>query len=563
MMGAGRLQTVEAIASTRLPLNEAIFDWCVRNAQRSLARNALETALGWSRLAAKSAVHHGFGRLGSPELENTLLAVASRLPLPEPVAHAGSRPARWLHVMDQAHAIGGHTALVRRWMALDPRGDRHRVLLLSHRGSTDPRLVEAARATGGAVDTLSPDAPLMERAIRLRDEAWRHADRVVLHVHPSSVVPVAALGVPGGPPVMLLNHLSQKFWLGGSVADLVLNLRDSALEWSRAYRGITRNALLPIPISPRVGARAEPVTHETRRAARHLLGLPSEAVVLLTIGNAYKYRPLPGLDFLDAAAAILRACPQAHVVAVGPREDARWMAVRESSGQRLRAAGPQLDLGPFQEAADIYLEGFPVGSPTALLEVGLLGIPCVRAPRNVPPPFAADGIALSGVRQPTDVADYVRAAIALVRDAGDRRGLGSALARAIEAHHTQSRWPDYAEKAERALPARHRVYSIAGAAPLSAHLRDLSVALSTLGHAEDTLTFTLRAAFDLGLRIRVDAALAKALVTRCLGRDPWLLRHRWLLVALIESIAGHGLVDGVRRARRRLAPGGPGPSERP
>jgi hypothetical protein len=553
MAAAGQLQTVEAIASTRLPLNEAIFGWCLRNAQRGLARNALETALRWSRLAAKSAVHHGFGRLGSPELENTLLAVASRLPHPEPVPGAGSPPVRWLHVMDQAHAIGGHSALVHRWMEINPRGGRHSVLLLSHRGSVDPRLVEETRATGGAVGALSADAPLMERAIRLREEAWKHADRVVLHVHPWSVIPVVALGAPGGPPVMLLNHLSQKFWVGGSVADLVLNLRDSALEWSQTYRGITRNALLPIPILPRVGDRAKPATNETRRAARSTLGMPPEAIVLLTIGNAYKYRPLPGLDFLDAVAAILHACPQAYVVAVGPRPDARWMALRESTGQRLLAAGPQLDLARFHEAADVYLEGFPVGSPTALLEVGLLGIPCVRAPRNVPPPFAVDGIALSGVRQPVDVADYVRAAIALVRNEGERRVLGSALAGAIQAHHTEPGWPDYAQNAESALPERHRVYSLAGAAPLPTHLRDLSVALSTLGHAEDTLTFTFRAAFELGLPVRLDAALAKALVTRCLVGDPRLLRRRWLLVALVESVTGHGLMKGIRRARQRRA----------
>ena len=556
MRAAGRhLQTVEAIASTRLPLNEAIFGWCLRNAQRSLAQNALESALRWSLLAAKSAVHHGFGWLSSPELESALLGVASRLPRLEPAPGAGSPPVRWLHVMDRSYAIGGHTALVRRWMELDPRGGRHRVLLLSHRGPVDSRLVEAARATGGRVSVLAPDAPLLERATRLREEAWRHADRVVLHVHPWSVIPVVALGVPGGPPVMLLNHLSQKFWLGGSVADLVLNLRDSALEWSRAYRGITRNAVLPIPLSPRVGDHVKPATDEARRAARRMLGMPSGAVVLLTIGNEYKYRPLPGLDFLDAVAAILRACPQAYVVAVGPREDARWMALRESTGQRLLAAGPQLDLARFQEAADIYLEGFPVGSPTALLEVGLLGIPCVRAPRNVPPPFAADGIALSGVRSPADVAGYASTAIALVRNEGERRAQGSALAMAIQAHHTRSRWPDHARNAESALPERHRVYSLAGAAPLSPHLRDLSVALSTLGHAEDTLTFTLRAAFELGLRIRVDGSLAKTLVTRCLIGDPRLLRRRWLLVALGESIAGHRVMEGIRRARQRLTVG--------
>jgi len=555
-MDAGyRLRTIEAIAATRLSLNEAVFSWCVRNVQRDLARNALESALCWSLLAAKSAVHHGFGWMVSPELESALLAVASQLPHPEQARGTSSASVRWLHVMDRAYSIGGHTALVHRWMKLDPCGGRHSVLLLSNRGTLDPRLVQATRATGGAVNAFAPDTPLMECAIRLREEAWKHADRVVLHVHPWSVVPVVALGIPGGPPVILLNHLSQKFWLGGSVSDLVLNLRDSALEWSVAYRGITRNAMLPIPISPWVRDRQSSTMNETRQAARRMLGIPSEATVLLTIGTAYKYSPLPGLDFLDAATAILATCPQAYVVAVGPCEDARWRGRRESTSQRLLAVGPQHDLTVFHEAADIYLEGFPVGSPTALLEVGLLGIPCVRAPRNVRPPFAADGIALSGVRQPSDVADYVRAAVVLVENEDERQLQGSALTRAIQADHTEAHWSDYVRKAESALPERHGIYSLTGAAPLSRPLRDFSVALSTLGHTEDTLSYTFRAAVELGLRVRVDASLTKALLSRCLFSDPRLLCRRGILVALAESITGHTVMNTVRRARQQLAPG--------
>jgi hypothetical protein len=168
----------------------------------------------------------------------------------------------------------------------------------------------------------------------------------------------------------------------------------------------------------------------------------------------------------------------------------------------------------------------------------------------VQPPFAADGIALSGVRQPVDVADYVRAAIALVQNEGERRLQGSALTRAIQAHHTQAHWPAYVQNAESALPERHRVYSLTGAARLSAPLRDYSVALSTLGHSEDTLSFTFRAAFELGLRARVDASLAKALVRRCLFSDPRLLYRREVLVAFAESIMGHKLMSGIRRARQ-------------
>jgi len=538
----------EAIASTRLALNAAVFEWSLRHVRRAIGRSALELALAWSLLAARSAVHHGFGWLASPALEQALLEVAARLPVPAAQAGAAG-PVRWLHVMDRAYAVGGHTALVQRWATLDPRGARHSLLLLSHRGAVPPGLVDTVEATGGRVTALDPDGPLVDRALRLRQAARRDADRVVLHVHPWSVLPVVALGVSGGPPVMLLNHLSQTFWIGGSVADLVLSLRDSAIEWSRAYRGIARNAILPIPVTP------SPQTG-SREAARRALGLPSDAPVLLTIGHAYKYRPLPGLDFLDAAEAVLRARPRARLLAVGPREDVRWRALRDSTGGRALAVGPRADLRLFHAAADIYLEGFPTGSPTALLEAGLRGLPCVRAPLAVPPPFSIDGIAVNGLDRPRDVAGYVAAVVALVDDPARRASEGAAVARAIEIHHTAAGWAGHLAAAERTLPDGHRIHPHAGAAPLPAPIRDFAVALATLHHPEDTLTFTLRAALEQGLRPRLDAPLLGTLAATGLTRDPRLLRQKALLGALVGALAGPRALHHVRRARRWLASGG-------
>lgn len=536
--------TRAAVAARRLALNEAVFDWCVRNVWRQLRRGRLEPALTWSVLAARSAVHHGFGTLALPALEQALLEVASRLPVPpKPARPAG--PLRWLHVMDRAANIGGHTALVERWTALDRSGDRHRALLLAQRDPAPPRLGAAMAAAGGDVRVLPPDTPMAERALRLREEAWRTADRVVLHVHPWSVLPVVAFGVAGGPPVTLLNHLSQHVWIGASVADVVWSLRASAVEWSRAHRGIPRNAMLPIPLPP-VRERAD------RAAARRALGLPADACALLTVGHHYKYRALPGLDFLEAAATILRARPHAHLLAVGPREDAGWRALTRATGGRARALGPRDDLPLIYAAADVYLEGFPLGSPTALLEAGLRGLACVRAPAQVPPPFAIDDPALDELPQPADLDAHAKAALALVDDPARRAIVGEALARAIEADHSGEGWAGHLERARASLPACHRLHPSTALLPLPAAIRDFSVARATLHHPHDTLTFTLGAALAQGLRPRLDVRLVRALVGSCLPRDPRLLLRRSLLSAIAGSIVGAELVTRVRRARRTL-----------
>ena len=49
----------------------------------------------------------------------------------------------------------------------------------------------------------------------------------------------------GLPPVLFLNHADHLFWLGTSVADLVLNLRDAATDISIARRGVAVRPQFP------------------------------------------------------------------------------------------------------------------------------------------------------------------------------------------------------------------------------------------------------------------------------------------------------------------------------
>ncbi len=533
-------------AKSARDFNEAVFAWCVRSARRCLGRGDLERTLRWSVLAAKSAIHHPFGGLVSAMLEETVVGVASRLPPPAAPGDRRQR-ARWLHVLDQAFSVGGHSMLAERWISLDPRDVEHRVLLLAQTGPVPRRLEAAAEATGGRVDRLEPGLSLAALATALRAAAWAEADAVVLYVHPHSVVAAAAFGVDGGPPVLHLNHQSQNFWVGASVADLVLNLRASAREWSERHRGIGRNALLPIPALPRadVGGDAD-ARDRARQTARRALGLPAGAPILLTSGGRDKFYPMPGLDFLDAAGRILEADADTLIVAVGFDEDQRWRALRQRTGGRFLAAGPQPDPGAYHAAADVFLESFPVPSPTALLEVGLLGTPCVRAPRAVPPPFAMDGPAIDTVGRPADVAAYVREVVDLVKDPGERARRGAALAAAIRAHHSPSGWRRYLAEVCAAVPDTHRVSPPRGAVPLPEPVAAFVIAKSGAAHAHDTLEYTWRVAAEHGLSPHrmVDARLLARLVSWGAAGDR--RRRRSARLTLLELATGRRLSNRLR-----------------
>jgi len=186
--------------------------------------------------------------------------------------------------MSESYPIGGHTALARRWMAQSPFGERHSLVLTFQASSAvEPKLAEAVRRSEGTLHSVSDRLSFLERASALRRLAWEEADFVVAHVHTWDVVPAMAFAVPGGPPVLLVNHADHSFWVGSAIADLVVDIRDSGAALTKSLRGARATVVLPIPLEDCGASRPD------RTAAAAQLPDPSvlgRGPVLLTIGFA-------------------------------------------------------------------------------------------------------------------------------------------------------------------------------------------------------------------------------------------------------------------------------------
>jgi hypothetical protein len=167
-------------------------------------------------------------------------AIETALPLP-------SGKEVCLHVLNEAFAFGGLTAMAARWIQLDSESRIHHVALLDQKTDPSPELVESAAATGGQVFSANSCSSILLKAAWLRDLARDHATYVVLHINVNDVIAGLAFGSPGGPPVLLVNHAAHIFWVGASLPDLVVNCRGSQLEeyWSRAHRGASTCATIP------------------------------------------------------------------------------------------------------------------------------------------------------------------------------------------------------------------------------------------------------------------------------------------------------------------------------
>src|SRR5207253_2876944 len=108
---------------------------------------------------------------------------------------------------------------------------------------------------------------------------------------------------------------------------------------------------------------------------------------------------------------------------------------------RLHFVGPVEDPSAYLRAADVYLETFPFGGQTALLEAALAGLPCVRA---FAPPFdllVASDEALDGLlTNPATEEDYVEQASALIRNPEARHCLGAKLREQVHFYHSGEQW---------------------------------------------------------------------------------------------------------------------------
>lgn len=442
-----------------LSLAEAVINACQSRMQTAKEQGDLERALHWAQTVSGFIVFGGtFGRLASVELEQLTVDIAKSLPA-APQKRAENGQQRILHVITQAYELFGHTKLCRKWIELDPSTTRHDVVLLDQYDAAPENLQQSVVARGGKVTRLDRTLPMLKRAQLLRELAYAEADVVVLHVHPHDILANVAFGIPGGPPVVYVNHADHEFWVGGAIADLVLDIRESGQEWTRINRDIPRTEILPIPLEEDALLLAGPEKIAAlRREVRQSFSIASDDFLFLTIGSARKYEPMHGLSFLEAAEEILRRCPQAKLLAVGPRPTGEWQAVAARTGGRLLAIGNQSDLGRFHAAADLYLEGMPAGSLTALLEVCLGGLACVRAPAQVRPPHASDGSALAPVPQPGGVAEYIDEAVTLANDATARQSRANQLQQLVRDTHCDKGWSKTLAQIVGKLPQTHAIH---------------------------------------------------------------------------------------------------------
>jgi hypothetical protein len=261
-----------------------------------------------------------------------------------------------------------------------------------------------------------------------------------LHCHPFDVVPLLAFADNSkDPPVIFVNHADHVFWISIAVTDTFAQIRQSGLTLSQRRRGIDeeRCALLPIPLTP--------VTRMlTRSQAKRELGISDDVVVLLSIAAKNKYEPIWGeMSFVEAVLPVLRQYPNAILLVVGSDAHGHWKKATDEFPDRIKAYGTREDTQVFYQAADVYLDSFPLASLTSLLEAGAYGTPLVSYARfaDVAGVLRADCPGFSATLLCGDNPESYRSSIgALIENPNLRIRIGDETQKAILSMHAGIGW---------------------------------------------------------------------------------------------------------------------------
>ncbi|MGO4235350.1 glycosyltransferase family 4 protein [Pseudarthrobacter sp. YAF2] len=427
--------------------NRDTFESLVATAALLAAAGQWERAAVQAQLAARFAWTDHTGYFGHQGLEDVLGKLRSSIAHPLPAAPGKGARRRVVHVATQLYGTGGHTQSIAHWIRQDPESC-HQVVV-TRQGSTecpakiagclsDPRdLLLLDRRPGGLIKR----AAVLRRIIAL-------ADVVIVHAHPHDVVPSLALGVPGTPPAVYVNHADHVFWQGTSAAALVLCLRESGRDLAVHRRGIDANRCVvanrPLELAP-AGAADE----SQKSAARTGWGVQDTDFVVVSAAAGSKYDPVGPDSLIDLFRSFLLRRPHARLLVAGPPPTGAWAAAAAATGGRIRAVGRLATISTLMSIADAYVDSFPFASLTSMLEAGAHGLPLVTF-RGHPAECAVLGSDTPGLEDlllaPSTPAGFVSALAGLADSDSTRTARGAATRTAIVDGHSPSAWRETAER---------------------------------------------------------------------------------------------------------------------
>lgn len=322
--------------------------------------NKLETKLFYADIALKYAVKQPTGYYTSAFLENFYTEYAKTLKFDN--YHKEYKENSFLHVLTSGYSSGGHTRVVERWIKNAPDNQIHSVVITEPCDDI-PVLEENIKEKNGEYILFEKNLDLETRALKLRALALDY-QYIILHTHMDDPTAVVAFGVEEfSRPVIFYNHASHLFWVGKSIADLVLDLIDGD-RVTHEKRGIENTFFVGIPTF------ATDKKIISKKDARTKIGIPLDRKIIMSSASNIKYFPIGTDCFYNNIKDILKNDIYCYVI--GPSMDEKlWQKYnKESDGHIIPLGIIDFNKGylDYIASADLYIDSYPLCSWTAMMD---------------------------------------------------------------------------------------------------------------------------------------------------------------------------------------------------
>lgn len=307
--------------------------------------------------AAQFASRNFTGYFSDPELENYALQYAI-IPFSQQSTYEKKSI---LHVFTECYSTGGHTRLA-YWAIKSLHNYRHTVVVINQRTCFPKWFKEILPPEQLILQDAKQD--FFKKAMQLQQLSL-NKEIIILYTHVDDIVPLLAYGTTSFTrPILYYNHADHLFWLGVSISDCILELSSDGQELSRFSRGVTNSELCYIPIEV-------PKLQTPKKIARTKLGIPIDKYVILSTGSAYKFKTNE-YSLIDFAIKY-HDTDNFMFIFIGPSSisDSEWHQAEKDGNGNIKVIGLVNDLQEFNlylDSADLYINSYPVGSLTALLQ---------------------------------------------------------------------------------------------------------------------------------------------------------------------------------------------------
>ena len=319
--------------------------------------------------AAEFASINFTGYFSDAELENFVLEYAI---IPQQQQN-NFETSSILHVFTECYHVGGHTRLA-YWAIKSLPEYQHYVVIINQTIAIPAWLKSILQ---DRLIILNAQDNFLQKAEHLQQISM-NKEIIILYTHMYDPVPLLAYGTPlFNRPVLYYNHADHLFWLGVSISDCVLDLSLDGQELSLKSRGVTKSEICPVPI--------EIPEHRTPKDyAKLKLGIPLDKFVIISTGSAYKFETKE-YSLLDFALKYYDSDNFMFIfIGPSPASNVKWRNAEKISKGNIKAMGIIKDLIKFNlylDAADLYIDSYPIGSLTATLQAILrdnLPVLCVK-----------------------------------------------------------------------------------------------------------------------------------------------------------------------------------------